>query len=88
MRAGNDPGAHLVDEVKHLRFVGVLVLLDAVLLQRLGCAAAALVKGGEEPRTLGDLLLLVVVHATTVHPDGPARQLLAGRPQCGMSVCV
>ena len=47
-RAGDDAGAHLVDEVEHLLVARVGVLGDAVELERLGRAAAALVQRCDE----------------------------------------
>ena len=58
----DDAAAHLVDLVEHLRLAVVLVLLDAVQLQRLRGAAAALVEGGDEAVPGADLLELLLVH--------------------------
>ncbi len=60
--AGDDPSAHLVDQVEHLLVARVGVLGDAVELQRLGGAAAALVERGDEAGAALRLLELVVVH--------------------------
>ena len=60
--AGDDPAAHLVDEVEHLGVVAVGRLVDAVELERLGGAAPALVEGGDEAVARLDLLELSVVH--------------------------
>ena len=65
-RAGHHPGAHGVDQVEHLRVGAVAVLVDAVLRQRLGRAAAALVQGSEETLTSPDLLELCGVHGPIV----------------------
>ena len=68
-RAGEHAGSHGVHEVEHLGVVAVAVRLDAVLGQRLGRAAAALVKGGEEAAAGPDLLGLGSVHASIFwHP--------------------
>ncbi len=61
-RAGDDAGAHLVHQVEHLLVAGVGVLGDAVELQRLRRAAAALVERGDEAGAALGLLELVVVH--------------------------
>ena len=45
---GDDPRAHLVDEVEHLLVAGPRALLDAVALQRLGRGPARLVERGDE----------------------------------------
>src|SRR6266516_6081314 len=72
-RAGQHTGPHGVDEVEHLGVGAVAVPLDAVLGQRLGRAAAALVKGSEETAAGPDLLELDSVHPSLFwHPAGPA----------------
>ena len=48
-RAGHDPGPHRVHQVEHLRLVGEGAPVDAVPLERLRGAAAALVQRGDEP---------------------------------------
>ena len=60
--AGDDPGPHLVHQVEHLLVAGVGVLGDAVELQRLRRAAAALVERGDEAGAALRLLELVLVH--------------------------
>ena len=62
-RAGDDPGAHLMHQIEHLLVAGVGVLGDAVQLERLGGAAAALVEGGHEAGPGGDLVGLLGVDA-------------------------
>src|SRR6185503_1767231 len=52
---GDDPSAHLVDEVEHLLVAGPGALLDAVTRQRLGRGAARLVECGNEAVALPDL---------------------------------
>ena len=54
--------AHLVHQVEHLLVAGVGVLGDAVELQRLGRAAAALVQCRDEARAGLGLLELIGVH--------------------------
>ena len=61
-RAGDDAGAHLVDQVEHLGVVAVGVLLDAVELQCLRGAAAALVECRDEAGAALGFLELVVAH--------------------------
>ena len=61
-RAGQHPGPHGVDQVEHLGVGAVAVPPDAVLGQRLGRAAAALVKGSEKAAAGPDLLGLGSVH--------------------------
>src|SRR5690606_15568707 len=61
-RVGDDAGPHLVDEVEHLVLAGVLALVDAVELERLGRGSTALVEGGDEARIVGDLVELLLVH--------------------------
>ncbi len=67
-RARDDAGPHLVDEVVHRLVAGVLRLVDAVELQRLRRAAAALVEGGDEALSGLDLLKLCLVHAPGARP--------------------
>ena len=52
-RAGDDAGAHRVHEVEHLVVAGVGGLVDAVELERLRRAAAALVERGDEALAVG-----------------------------------
>ena len=59
-RAGDDAGAHLVHQVEHLLVARVGVLGDAVELERLGRAAAALVQRCDEAGATLRLLELVV----------------------------
>ena len=61
---GDDPSAHRVHQREHLVVARVLALVDAVELERLRRAAAALVEGGDEAGALLDLLVLVVVHGS------------------------
>ena len=68
-RAGDDPGPHLVHEVEHLLVTGVGVLGDAVELQRLGGAAAALVEGGDEAVPGCELVGLFGVHGPSPSLD-------------------
>jgi hypothetical protein len=63
-RAGQNTGSHGVDQVEHLSVRAIAVPLDAVQGQRLGRAATALVKGGEEAAAGPDLLGLGSVHAS------------------------
>ena len=62
-RAGDDPGTHLMHQIEHLLVAGVGVLGDAVQLERLGGAAAALVEGGHEAGPGCDLVGLLGVDA-------------------------
>ena len=59
--AGNDARPHLVHERKHLRFVGPGALLDPVIKQRLGSAAAALVERRNEAGLRLDFLELLLL---------------------------
>jgi hypothetical protein len=68
-RAGDDPGAHLVHEVEHLLVTGVGVLGDAVELQCLGCAAPALIEGGDEAVSCCELVSLFGVHGPSPSLD-------------------
>jgi hypothetical protein len=61
-RAGDDAGPHLVHQIEHLLVAGVGVLADAVELQRLGSAAAALVQCSDETGTALSLLQLILIH--------------------------
>ena len=61
-RARDDAGPHLVHQVEHLLVAGVGVLGDAIELQRVGRAAAALVECGDEAGAALGFLELVVVH--------------------------
>src|SRR6185312_361277 len=69
--AGDDPAAHLVDEPEHLLVVGVLRLLDAVLQQRLGRAATALVERSEKALAVLHLVQLLCIHRMTPFPPAP-----------------
>src|SRR5690606_34753715 len=68
--AGDDAGAHLMDQVEHLVFTRVGALLDPVQLQRLGRAPTALIEGGDEALTGADLLELLLVHGRFGPPGG------------------
>ena len=63
-------------EVEHLGVGAVPVLRDAVLRQRLRCAAAALVESGEEALSGCDLLALHAVHAAILAASRPVGRLL------------
>ncbi len=84
-RAGKHAGSHGVDQVEHLGVVAVAVRLDAVLGQRLGRAAAALVKGSEEATAVPDLLGLRSVHASLFWHQpfraGPEGMAMSGGPR-------
>ena len=75
-RAGDDAGAHLVDEVHHLLLARVGVLFDAVELERLGRAAAALVQRRDEAGATLRLLQLILIH---IRPFFFIRQSSAAR---------
>ena len=62
-RAGDDAGAHLVDEIEHLVVVRPCRLVEPVEPERLRGAAPALVEGGDEALGALDLLELFHVHA-------------------------
>jgi len=70
--AGDDAGAHRVNQVEHLRFGAIPALGDAVLGQRLRRAAAALIKGCEETPAGANLLKLCHVH--DCHPGSSDRE--------------
>ena len=82
-RARHDPGAHRVDEVEHRGLVGVGRALDAVALQGLRRAAAALVEGGDEALAGADPVEHVVVHGAS-SPATPHRGR-GGRPPASCS---
>ena len=63
-RTLDDPATHGVHQREHLVVVRILVLVDAVQLEGLGSAAAALVQGGDEAPPELHLLELFVVHVT------------------------
>ena len=75
-RAGDDARAHLVDQVEHLLVARVGVLGDAVELERLGRAAAALVQRCDEAGATLRLLELILIH---VRPFFFIRQSSAAR---------
>src|SRR4029077_12468032 len=77
-RAGEHAGPHLLAGIQPLLLRAVPVLADAVLLEGLRRAPAALVQGGEEAAAISDLLQLRSVHGS--HPG--TRPADAGaRPQ-------
>ena len=59
-RAGDDARAHLVHQAEHLLVAVVGVFLDAVEAQGFGCAATALVQGGDEAGLRFHFLELIV----------------------------
>ena len=67
-RAGDDAGAHLVNDPVHAFFIGPCIRLDAVQAQRFRGAATALIERGNEPGLGFDFLFLVVESA---HCDFP-----------------
>ena len=74
-RALDDAGPHLVHEVEHLVVVAEGRLVDAVQLERLRRAAAALVEGGDEAGPITHFLELLLVHARSLTRSAmPVRQ--------------
>ena len=61
-RAGYEPGARLVDHVEHLVFALVLALVDAIELEGLRRAAAALIEGRDEALSGAHAFILFGVH--------------------------
>src|SRR5690606_28368106 len=60
--AGDDAGAHLVDEVEHFLVVGPGGGFDAVEAEGPGGAAAALVERCDEALARGDPVTLLLIH--------------------------
>src|SRR5207248_647172 len=73
-RALDDPTPHLVHEAEHLLVVRVGVLVDAVLLQGVGRAPAALVERGDEPPPVPHLFELLLVHVPLQSTDAFQRR--------------
>lgn len=81
-RACQHAAPHGVDQVEHLGVGAVAIAPDAVIGERLGRAATALVKGGEKTAAGPDLLQLRSVHPSAFchQPDS------AGQPGGGQAV--
>jgi hypothetical protein len=60
-RAGDDTLAHLMDLGKHLRLIRILRFVHPIQLERLGCAAAALIERCNEALAGCDLLALLLI---------------------------
>ena len=58
---GDDARAHLMHEREHFFIIGPGSFLNSVILQRLGCAATALVEGGDEAGLGPDFLQLLLL---------------------------